>query len=191
MVAYLANHPHHWDLIRFVISNVGRGAARNVSFRFLTSETDFETHGVSVSNTPDRRPLGFLPQGETYAVFFGAVDRLLAKPRLRPFQVAVSYQDLDGRPRSEKFLLDVGQFEGSRSLGAPPEQEMAESLKMIADHLRQVPSGGRSLRQVPPKTDPEVSATGQAGPRAPFTTRRICSFVQGLMTKSAAPALRP
>lgn len=143
VVAYLANHPHHWDLIRFVISNVGRGAARNVSFRFLTREADFESHGVSVSNTPDRRPLGFLPQGETYAVFFGAVDRLLAKPRLRPFQVAVSYQDLDGRPRSEKFLLDVGQFEGFRSLGAPPEREMADSLKQIAGHLRQVPPGGQ------------------------------------------------
>ncbi len=132
VVAYLAN-----------LSNVGRGAARNVSFRFLTSEADFESHGVSVSNTPDRRPLGFLPQGETYAVLFGAVDRLLGKPRLRPFHVAVSYQDLDGKPRSEKFLLDAGQFEGFRSLGAPPEQEMAESLKKIAGHLAQASPGGQ------------------------------------------------
>ncbi len=136
VVAYLAHHPHHWDLIRFVLSNVGRGAARNVSFRFLTNEADFESHGVSVRNTPDRRPLGFLPQGEAYAVLFGASHRLFGKPRLRPFHVAVSYQDLDGKPRSEKFLLDAGQFEGFRSLGTPPEQDMAESLKQIASHLR-------------------------------------------------------
>ena len=148
VVAYLAHHPYHWEFVNFVLANVGKGAAQNVSFRFLTDEEDFESHGVRLRNSAERRPLGFLPQGESYVVSFGMGHMILKEPRLRPFGVKVAYQDLQGKPRSDVFQMDVAQFHGFHSLGRPPEQATADALKKIEAGFGRLLSGMDQIRVV-------------------------------------------
>ena len=138
VIAYLHHHPHLWEFIDFVLANVGRGPARNVSFRFLADEDDFESHETALRNSPERTPLGFIPPGETYRAFFGTGTDLMKEPRLRPFDVEISYEDAKGSPRCKRFTLDMAQFEGMSSIGTPPTQDAADSLKKISRFLERI-----------------------------------------------------
>ncbi len=140
VVAYLVIHPLYWTYFNFVIANVGRGPARNVSFKFIADEEDFETHHVALRNSTDREVMSFLPQGESIRVSFGSSIDLYKEPRLKPFEVVVEYDDMSGKRHCERCQLDVSQFEGFSTLGKPPEQEVADALTKIEGHLKQVAS---------------------------------------------------
>lgn len=138
VVAYLSIHPFHHRFVNFVLANVGRGPARNVSFKFEKAE-DFEDRGIALQNSASRKPISFLPQGESMHIFFSAGEQIFNEsnePILQPFDVVVEFEDLKGRHRREKYILDVAQFKGLSMLGSPPETEIADSLKEIAEHFR-------------------------------------------------------
>lgn len=138
VVAYLIIHPLYQTILNFVLANVGQGPARNISFKFNADETDLDIHGVALRNSTDREVLGFLPQGESIQVFFGSGLDLYKEPKLKPFEVAVEYDDMDGKHHIERCPIDIAQFDGFTSLGKPPEREVADSLKKIEGHLKHV-----------------------------------------------------
>ena len=157
VVAYLAHHPYLWEFFNFVLANVGRGPARNVSFRILAAdEGDFESHEVALKNSAERTPLGFLPQEEMYTAFFGSGVEIMGEPRLRPFQVEVSYENMEGKQLSELFELDVAQFEGFSSIGSHPDQDAADALKKMAERLNRLTSASGSRLKVETVTAEEV-----------------------------------
>ena len=63
-------------------------------------------------------------------------------PKLRPFKVSVTFQDLNGKNDNEEFVLDVAQFTGLRSLGSP-EYEIAQTLKKIETVIGQLVKQGQ------------------------------------------------
>lgn len=138
VVAYLAIHPLHHPFLNFILANVGRGPARNVSFRFAANAQDLEARNVVLRNSADRKPISFLPQGESVCVYFGNSVDVIREPRLPPFDVIIDYEDMKGRQHHKICLLDVAQFVGFSRLGAPPEKEIADALKKIEGHLKGV-----------------------------------------------------
>ena len=68
-------------------------------------------------------------------------DILLPEPRLRPFQVTVEYEDIEGTPKTDTYSLDVSQFAEWSILGQPTDHEMAEALKNIERHFDGCVSG--------------------------------------------------
>ena len=140
VVAYLTLDPIYWGCFNFVLANVGRGPARNISFKFDADHQEFKNHDVALKNSADREAISFLPQGESISVFFGSSIDLYKDPRLKPFDVIIKYDDMSDKHRCERCRIDVAQFEGFTSLGKPPEQEAADSLKKIEGHLKQIAS---------------------------------------------------
>ena len=72
-------------------------------------------------------------------IFFSAGEQIFNEsnePILQPFDVVVEFEDLKGRHRRAKYILDVAQFKGLSKLGSPPEKEIADALKEIAEHFR-------------------------------------------------------
>ena len=135
VVAYLASDPFQ-PYTNFVIANVGRGPAKNVEFEFDLEESHYNR--IVLKNEPDRKPHGFLLQEEKREIRFG--DRRLfgdggdrEKNALRPFQVAVKWQDLRGRKFDDTYILDVRQF-----LGIPPTSSLFDPLLKIANSLTKI-----------------------------------------------------
>ena len=145
VVAYLTMHPLYFLFINFVLANVGRGPARNVSFKFDADEEDFDNHNVALRNSANRNAISFLPQGESICLFFGDRD-LFKEPRLFPFEVIIDYDDMNGKHRREICQLDVAQFEGHSRIGTPPEKEIADALKKIQRNFSHFASGFERLK---------------------------------------------
>lgn len=144
VIAYLVPHPVYSLPLIFVLANVGRGPARNVSFRLDANTEDLEIHNVILRNSVDRTAINFLPQGESIRAFFGMSMDVMKEPRLQPFDVVVKYQNMAGRDLSKTCPLDVAQFEGFELIESP-EKKVADALEKIESHLRRflVSSAGR------------------------------------------------
>ena len=135
VIAYLAPDSQHHTPLNFVLANVGRGPARNVSFSFDANTEDLEIHNVDLRNSVDRTAISFLPQEERLCIFFGIGMDVMKEPRLQPFDVVIKYQNMAGRNFSKTYRLDVSQFEGFSQI-VSFETKVASALEKIEKHLR-------------------------------------------------------
>ena len=135
VVAYLAADPFQ-PFTNLVLANVGRGPAREVDFELILEEHHYDR--IVLRNEPNRKPQGYLLQGEKTEMLFGD-HRLFGtgeereKNALRPFQVVVKWQNLRGRTFEDAYTLDVRQF-----LGIPPTGSLFSPLSKIADSLAKI-----------------------------------------------------
>ena len=117
VIAHLAADPFQ-PFTNLVLANVGRGPAKQVEFELILEEYHYDR--IVLRNEPDRKPHGFLLQGEITEMLFGD-HRLFGtgdervKNALQPFQVVIKWQNLRGEHFEDKYVLDVRQF-----LGIPP-----------------------------------------------------------------------
>ena len=73
VVAYLTIHPLYQTFLNFVLANVGRGPARNVRFEFDVGEKVLDANEIRLKNSITRKPISFLPQGESISVYLAMV----------------------------------------------------------------------------------------------------------------------
>jgi|ERR1041385_1006117 hypothetical protein len=130
VVAYATINPRVYAAIDFVIANIGRGPACEISYRIIAGGEDLKAKEVRM--LPAEVNYAFLPAGEQLSTWMGMGWELLAEPRVSPFEVEVSYQNLAGEKKTGRFKIDIGQFEGMGRLGAPSDEQIAEHLKTIA-----------------------------------------------------------
>ena len=131
VVAYATINPRVYGAIDFVIANIGKGAARNVSYKVAAGGNDLKTKNVRLPLTGIT--FAFLPQDEQISTSMGMGWDLLAEPPLAPFEIDVEYEDMSGNQQIGQFRIDVAQFEGLHRLGTPPEEDIANAVKKIAD----------------------------------------------------------
>lgn len=131
VVGYATINPRVFGAIEFVIRNVGKGPARNVSYKIVSGGDDLNMKGVRL--LPSGVAFAFLPQDEQLSAPMGMGWDLLKQPCIAPFEIELSYSDLTGQPHSERFKIDVGQFAGLSRLGKPSDEETAEAIKKIAN----------------------------------------------------------
>lgn len=134
VVAYLSPHPRIIGPLQFTLANVGQGPAFNVRFRVVSGGDDFERHHVLFPKP--KVPLTIIPQGDRYETFVGMGAEMLAEPRLEPFTIEVSYRDLKKREHVQKYLIDVGQFEGFGRVGGDPGEELVKAARDIASEMQ-------------------------------------------------------
>ncbi len=148
VVAYLIPDQRYKTMLNFVVANIGRGPARNVTFIFDADPADFAAHDVQFAANQSRAAIAILPQDERISAFFGAGPDLFKDPRLQPFKVKVEFEDLRQKRRSKTFDLDVSQFDRLITLGQPAEHEMAEALKKMAETM----TGWSTIRRLKVET---------------------------------------
>ena len=139
VVAYLAIDSRQGFLVNLVFENVGQGPARDVEYFVDADPRNFASgHLMRVSTGASRRIRSLLPQGERVERRLGVGHQLLGtdeRPRLRPFDVRVSYSNLRGAGSTTKeYALDISEMEGS-PVGAPNDKRIADSLRKIERHL--------------------------------------------------------
>jgi hypothetical protein len=133
VVACATINPRVFAAIDFVIKNVGRGAARNISYKIVSGGEQLK--GRDVRLLPEGVCFAFLPQDDQLSASMGMGWDLLKEPAIKPFEVVVNYEDMEGNKCSGRFRIDVGQFEGLGRLGAPPGEQMADALGKIASAI--------------------------------------------------------
>lgn len=149
VVAYLTPHQDGTGGINFVLANIGQGAARNVKFNLEYDKADFSSHGVFLVDNPDRTAIGVLPQGEKVLSLFGISFRLAKgndgkQSPLKPFDVIVTYDNLNGEPMRSTQTLSVAQFLGLPGYASKPY------LKEIADSLNNIDKSLAALAKTAP-----------------------------------------
>src|SRR4051812_46658062 len=129
VVGYAIINPHVYGAIDFVIRNIGKGPARNISFKIISGGDDLPSKKVFLP--PAGVKFAFLPQDEQISTCMGMGWELLAEPKLAPFEIQIDCENLVGEKQSRSFKIDAAQFEGLVRVGKPPDQEIAESIKGI------------------------------------------------------------
>lgn len=145
VVAYILPHPDGSGAVEFILANVGRGPAFDVTFEFACDDEDFLAHDVMLENDKDRMPLSVIPQGEKVKSLFGIGFKLYGKSSgrdigpLKPFMVYINYKDTLGCNHQSKRVVDIKQFAGLRGiLAKSPSAKSAETLDKMEKHLQAI-----------------------------------------------------
>jgi hypothetical protein len=151
VVAYLLPDALHLIPINLVIANVGSGPARNVAIEIEADADDFAAHrgGLRIDAFPVgvRRPmLSIMPQGERLAQMFGMGPELFEGGALKDFKIKVHFENFNGVEKTNVSVASIKMFEGFGQIGTPPELEVAQALKKIADEIGNWGSGFRRLK---------------------------------------------
>jgi hypothetical protein len=133
VIAYVTINPRVFSALDFVIANIGKGAAKNISFKVVSGGTDLARKGVQLLRSDVK--YSFVLAGQQLSSTMGMGFELLANPVLAPFEVEVTYENLREEKTTTRHLIDVSQFNGVTRLGQPFEEQIAESVKKIASAM--------------------------------------------------------
>jgi hypothetical protein len=131
VVAYATINPRAFGAIDFVIANVGKGPARNISYKVVDGGERLV--GKDVRLLPSDVKFSFLVAGDQLSSSMGMGWDLLAEPRISSFDVEVTYENLAGEEQKGRYTIDIGQFDGMGRLGKPADEQIADNVKKIAD----------------------------------------------------------
>jgi len=145
VVAYLLPHPDGHGGIQFVLANVGKGPAFDVTFELEYDENDFKEHKVLLENDCQRKPVSVLPQDEKIRALIGISFELYGKvgpnniSPLKPFIVRTTFRDVFGKKKENKRELDIMQFAGLRgTLEKSNARKISESLENIEKQMASI-----------------------------------------------------
>lgn len=134
VLAKLKPLPEHGDFIQLVLSNVGRGTARDISFRLEGDEADFKRHKVKLRGT--LKPINFMLPTESETYEMGGMPDLVHDVPLNPFTVVIKYRDVDGLPYEEQVVVDLHQFGELAWAGASVLWRGMDALEKVEQHLK-------------------------------------------------------
>ena len=139
VLARLRPYSEHGDFINLVVMNVGRGPALELKIEVRCNEQDFTAHDVSAFRGT-AVPICFLSSGESDEYSLGTSKHLFDDPPMEPFEVVLSYKDLDGESHNELVKLDVKQFKGLAWQGASVAWRQMAALEQIKEILNRIQS---------------------------------------------------
>lgn len=102
------------------ISNVGAGAAKDVSVELETKLSETDLSRLVFDPRKIRYPIKVIPHGHSISYNFGLGNRLLSSEKdqtdaLPPLTFLVSYKDIEGTEHSEKQIVDVRELTQQRA----------------------------------------------------------------------------
>lgn len=159
LIAHLASRRDAPIMIHLNISNVGAGAAMNVRLDAKrpknAEDKELLTNIFEVS-----APIRTILQNSSIEFPLHTGPNLFADPRLEPFEVAVSYEDIEGNLYSGDFVIDISELE-RRSVHKDPDALAAEHLKTIAETVKKLGTRTNKL-EVLLQTQSEKAAEDKA-----------------------------
>ena len=100
LLAHIGQHPQHPLVVTLNISNVGAGAAMNVSARIIGDLGVKHVEDIERLKKSDffnnRQPIAVILQNQSIPHWMGTGPQLLGEPRIPTFQVELHYQDIEG-----------------------------------------------------------------------------------------------
>ena len=144
-VAYLEPSYKDGMVVNFVITNIGRGTARNVVFSLLAEKDEFQDNDIRIDLLGDRKPFKILRSGKSIEFYFGIFPVLFNEKRSNPIKALIEYETLKGKRQKNVYDLDVSPFLGSR-VHVPPEFKISDSLSKIERTLSHSASGFKRLK---------------------------------------------
>jgi hypothetical protein len=137
------------SLVTLEVSNVGAGAAVNVSFRLddeavaaLLADGSVITDFREITG-----PIRTVPQDRSISYNFGLGFKLCKEPFSPPIRVIVSYGDIDGGVYTSEQWLDVRELRWQRA-DLPAEARTAKALEELAKHTKKIAADGHEFRVV-------------------------------------------
>ncbi len=152
---YLLPYRGGINIINMIVRNSGGGPARDVKWDIRADIDDLRRHNTKIADMTLFKILHYLPAKETIEFYFGSAMDILKHPKLKPFEVVVTYNNNQGKnERHDAFKIDIEPFEGMHKLGTPPDFEAAKALKQIAEDFHRVATGFSKLKVIT-KTEEE------------------------------------
>ena len=133
VIAYLLPDQRHVTVINFIVSNVGRGPAKNISVKFKGDIEEWERRKVGTIYAERQIVATWLPQDQKVSSFFGVGPEIIGDDPVKPIEVSIEYENIDGIKKSTNSVLDVKTFNKINRLGKETFGEMSDSLKKIAE----------------------------------------------------------
>jgi len=141
LVARLTTDARHPSMLNFAVSNIGNGVAKSCRIKFGSDFDMSKLDHFAIRSGRDWKSIGLIPPGGEMSTFFAQGFRVIGDEPLPPFTVQVEFRNRDGVQHEREFRLDVADFDWVGSLGKPPEQEVADSLREMQKDLRSIVSG--------------------------------------------------
>lgn len=147
VLVHLDNRDDSRALTTIEISNVGAGAAREVSVVFLDDISEYVPDRIMPSVLKIGHPVRVIPQGSSVSFNFGLGHKLLEEPSIPPIKVTVSYRDIEDNQYQSMQLIDVQELKGQRA-DTPPIARIATSLEKLEKTASSIGGGVKPLRAV-------------------------------------------
>ncbi|WP_146193076.1 hypothetical protein [Maritimibacter sp. 55A14] len=129
-------------MITFEVSNVGAGAALNVTLSFDKNDDDFDESRVTTNLRNLTHPIRVIKQNQSVQYNFGVGHRLLGDEPIRPFHISVKYQDIEENWYSSTQIIDVRELHHQMA-HSPPMAVIAKSLERLSKDLTRATEGGQ------------------------------------------------
>lgn len=146
------------NFVNVKVSNLGKGIARNIQFKFLDRAGNPVSEGEDVVAEKFRKLAMFrgglqsLGIGEAISSFvFSFIDlgTELGSDVFKPFlHILVTFEDVEGYQYSNSFAVDFAQYEGISELGTDSLYEIACEVKKLREHLGYVVNRGKGRVEV-------------------------------------------
>jgi hypothetical protein len=150
VLAHLGQREDAREMVTFELTNVGAGAARNVSIEVLDPDIiagNMERLVVNITQLD--HPIRVIPQDRSVSYNFGLGFSLLADPTLPPFRVRVRYEDIDDQEYDSTQLIDVKELQKQRA-DRPVASNILGELKNISTGIGKINRSLSPLAVRPP-----------------------------------------
>lgn len=143
------------NFINVKISNLGKGIARKISFKFL------DRQGNQVTEKQDVVVNKFLKLGifrlgiesmgigqviSSFVFSFYDLGKDLNGEIFKPYlSISIDFEDIEGTSYTNTFAVDFGQFEGTGELGSDPLHKMATEIQKIREFISKVVSNNNRI----------------------------------------------
>ncbi|MBO1021626.1 hypothetical protein IPV08_16825 [Methylobacterium sp. SD274] len=141
VVAFLMPNDDNVNVINFVVANLGSGPAFDI---IVTTNIDPATLKVKEAFFKlgfGTVPISVLPQGDRLTTLFAQGFEILSEPILPPFEVSISYRNIDNEIFKRKTTVDARQYSYVTRLRNSNEEKIVRSLDRISRSFESAVSG--------------------------------------------------
>ena len=146
ILVHLGQRPDAPTVATLEVSNVGAGAALEVSVKFEISRIErmLDDGEIITDFRETENPIRVIPQDRSVSYNFGVGNRLLASSDLTPIGIQVSYLDIDGNKYESNQTIDVRELRWQRA-DKPTIEKISGDISKIAAQLKTLASSNKEF----------------------------------------------
>ena len=118
-------------LIDVAVSNIGAGAAKDVTFAFNPELVASEDRNLSESFWLFKEGAAFLPPGKKISTLFDGSNQYYGSGKPLVFDVRISYKDMGGKAWATSMKLDLSMYKGRLYVQRKGVHDIAEIMQKL------------------------------------------------------------